>query len=255
MNTPLYLVTQAGFILLTILSIGLFVREIAKGVRLTSWDKPRRKRFMTFLLGTIFLWAAFVVVWSLSGRMGDFSLFPLNLFPVLAIPIVTLVVFINSRNWREVSQHIPPASLIRLQSFRFGVEVLLWMLFIGNLLPEQMTFEGRNFDILAGISAPVIASLAMRGKISKKGIVAWNVICLGLLLNIVIIAILSTPSPWRVFTNEPANYIVTYFPISLLPGFLVPLAYYLHVISIMQMGRNSGMPSGKNDASLVTAEK
>jgi hypothetical protein len=63
------------------------------------------------------------------------------------------------------------------------------------------------------------------------------------LLNIVITAILSTPSPWRVFMNEPANYVVTWFPISWLPGFLVPLAYYLHFISLKQMFQKRGIGS------------
>ena len=109
------------------------------------------------------------------------------------------------------------------------------MLFIAELLPEQMTFEGRNWDILAGFTAPIIAVLVSKGRISRTGIVIWNLVCLALLINIVTIAILSTPTPWRVFMNEPANYIVAYFPISWLPGFLVPLAYYLHFMSLRQM--------------------
>ncbi|MEX2234228.1 MAG: hypothetical protein WD824_18835, partial [Cyclobacteriaceae bacterium] len=160
---------------------------------------------------------------------------PFNLMPVLAIPLIICVLFVASKGVGEILIHIPPENLIRLQGFRFFVEVLLWMLFIGDLLPVQLTFEGRNFDILAGISAPFIAILAKRGKISRGGLIVWNVVCLGLLLNIVITAILSTPSPWRIFMNEPANYIVTYFPISLLPGFLVPLAYYLHFVSLKQL--------------------
>ena len=118
------------------------------------------------------------------------------------------------------------------------------MLFIENLLPVQMTFEGRNFDILAGFSAPIIAVLAVKGNISRTAIIVWNVLCLVLLFNIVITAILSTPSPWRVFMNEPANYIVTYFPISWLPGILVPLAYYLHFFSLKQVV-SEGLPHAK----------
>jgi hypothetical protein len=137
-----------------------------------------------------------------------------------------------------ILRHIPPENIIRLQSFRFVVEVLLWMLFIANLVPTQMTFEGRNLDILAGFSAPIVAVLVSKGGISKRGVIIWNLVCLGLLLNIVITAILSTPSPWRVFMNEPANYVVTWFPVSLLPGFLVPLAYYLHFLSLRQMSIN-----------------
>lgn len=204
-------------------------------MELTAWDSRKKKRYLRQVIISLVLWALFVSVWSASGKMSEFSMFPLNLMPVILIPVVVAIIFISSRNFGEILRHIPPANLIRLQSFRFFVEVLLWVLFVANMLPVQMTFEGRNWDILAGFTAPVIAVLAAKGRISPIGLVIWNVICLGLLLNIVAIAILSTPSPWRVFMNDPANYIVTYFPISWLPGFLVPLAYYLHFMSIRQM--------------------
>jgi hypothetical protein len=234
METSFYSITQAGFIVLTVIYITLFVREIRKALAFSGWERDRKKRFNARLMTAIILWAAFVSAWSFSGKMSDFTLFPFNFMPVILIPAIAAMLFISSKGLGEIIQLVPPARIIRLQSFRLFVEVLLWLLFIQNLLPVQMTFEGRNFDILAGVSAPLIAMLASRGRISKTAIVVWNVIGLCLLLNIVVIAILSTPSPWRLFTNEPANFIVTYFPISWLPGVLVPLAYYLHFISLRQ---------------------
>jgi hypothetical protein len=115
------------------------------------------------------------------------------------------------------------------------VEILLWALFTQNLLPEQMTFEGRNFDILVGLTAPLIAWLYQHQKISKTIVIIWNLAGIALLLNIVIIAILSMPTPFRVFMNEPANTIVTKFPSVWLPALLVPLAYWLHALSLKQL--------------------
>jgi hypothetical protein len=237
MDTPFYLIAQAGFPLLTIIYLVLVILEFHKAIRLTGWDVRRKKNFITSAIVILLLWGGFVSAWSISGKMADFSNFPFNLMPVILIPIVIAVPFIASKRTGELLKRIPPANLIRLQSFRFFVEILLWLLFVANMLPVQMTFEGRNFDILAGFTAPVIAVLALKRQISKSGIIVWNVICLALLLNIVITAILSTPSPWRVFMNEPANYIVTWFPFSFLPGFLVPLAYYLHFLSLRQMAQ------------------
>lgn len=237
MDNPRYLIVEAGFVLLTLLFIGLLIREFRRAILLAGWDKRQTASFINKIIVTLLVWAAFVSAWSLSGKMSDFSLFPLNLLPVIAVPVILAIVFIPTKQLGEILKHMPPENLIRLQSFRLFVELLLWMLYLESMLPVQMTFEGRNFDILAGLSAPIIAVLAARGKISRTGIVIWNIVCLGLLLNIVAIAILSTPSPWRVFMNEPANYIVTHFPVSWLPGFLVPLAYYLHFMSLRQMAR------------------
>lgn len=235
MKTPLYFIAQIGFVILTLVYITLFIREIQNGLNLTSWEKARKKTLLKRIIILPILWGILLSAWSISGKMSDFSIFPFNFIPVILIPLITAVIFISFSGLSEILKHIPAGNLIRLQSFRFFVEILLWILFINNLLPVQMTFEGRNFDIIVGISAPIIAYLAFRGKISRKGLIIWNVIGLGLLLNIVTIAILSTPSPWRIFMNEPANYIVTYFPVAWLPGFLVPLAYYLHFLSIKQL--------------------
>ena len=245
-DPPLYSAAQAGFIVLTAVYFGLFFREIAKGARRSSLPPAGRMRLMAVMIVTLVAWTAFVSAWSLSGKMSDFSLFPFNIIPVILIPVILLVALLNSRAFGEVLKHIPTAHIIRLQSFRIVVEILLWVLFISNLLPVQMTFEGMNLDILAGLTAPLVAFLAGRGKLSAKGMVIWNIVGLGLLLNIVAIAILSTPSPWRVFMNDPANYIVTHFPVSLLPGLLVPLAYYLHFISLKQLAGKKPTPDSRS---------
>ncbi len=170
---------------------------------------------------------------SVTGFTGNFEIFPFNIGPLLIIPFVIITLFTFSRTLREVLPHIHPARIIRLQIFRVFVEILLWLLFIDNLLPVQMTFEGMNFDVLSGFSAPIIAFFAFKNKLSKPVLIIWNLICIGLLINIVAVAVLSMPTPFRYFMNEPANTIVAQFPISWLPTFLVPLAYLLSFISIL----------------------
>jgi hypothetical protein len=137
-----------------------------------------------------------------------------------------------SKGTAEVLRHVPVQVLTNLQVFRVFVEILLWMLFIQYALPVQMTFEGRNFDILAGLTAPVMAYLFAG---NRKLIIAWNLVSLGLLINIVAIAILSMPSPLQIFHNEPSNTIVAEFPFIFLPTFLVPLAYGLHFLSLRKL--------------------
>lgn len=234
METAQILTAQSAFIPLTLFYLFLLLRQINSALKSARLPDEVRRRFVGRMIVALLLWAAFVTAWSLSGTMADFSIFPFNLMPVIVIPIIVLIAFISSPVLRQALAHIPAANLVQLQSFRFFVEVLLWVLFTRNLVPVQMTFEGQNFDILAGLTAPVVAILAHRGKISRPGLMTWNVLCMGLLLNIVITAILSTPSPWRVFMDEPANLIVAEFPVSWLPGFLVPLAYYLHFMSFTQ---------------------
>jgi hypothetical protein len=239
MTSTLFLTAQLGFFALSVIAYYFLLREIIHGIRLTSWDESRKKRAknLTILIPSIF--AVFVTGWSISGVMGQFENFPFNFMPVLIVPLIIILWLTFSSSFLEVLKNIPQQNLVRLQTFRVIVEILLWILFIDGLLPGQMSFEGRNFDILAGLTAPIIVWLINSGKISRPGLIMWNVACLGLLINIVTIAIVSTPSPVRIFMNEPANTIVTVFPISFLPGLLVPLAYMLHCFSLRQLLKTS----------------
>jgi len=161
-----------------------------------------------------------------------FDIFPINMAPVLVIPFVTIVVFTFSKRTLPILSSVSRKSITGLQVFRFFVELLLWASFVENLLPVQMTFEGRNWDILSGLTAPLAALFLSR---SRWGLAIWNLACLGLLVNIVTVAILSMPTDLRVFNNEPANTIVAEFPFILLPGMLVPLAYGLSLLSLRQV--------------------
>jgi hypothetical protein len=231
----LYTITQLGFVALTLIFFYLLVKTANEALPKTSLSPEAQKKFKNNVLIALIGWAVMVSVVSLTGFAGNFSLFPLNIAPFLFIPLISILWFTFSNTLKELVTHIEPHQIIRLQVFRVFVELLLWALFIQNLIPIQMSFEGRNFDILAGLTAPIVAYLALHKKVSKGFLIGWNIACLGLLINIVTIAILSMPTPFQYFTNEPSNTIVTVFPFVLLPTFLVPLAYMLHFFSIRQL--------------------
>ena len=243
MDSSPHILIQAGFVVLTIIFFGLLLNEFKKALAKSAFDPQQKRKIFTRLLIGLVLWTAFVSAWSLTGRMANFSMFPLNVLPVLIVPLATILVITFSKTFREIIIHVPAQNLVRLQSFRVFVEILLWALFMQNQLPVQMTFEGRNFDVLSGLSAPIVAYLISRQKLSHTVLLIWNVLCLGLLLNILGTAILSMPTPLRLFMNEPANTIVNVFPVSWLPGLLVPLAYGLHFFSLRQLAiRKSLVP-------------
>ena len=116
------------------------------------------------------------------------------------------------------------AALIAFQVFRVFVEIFLWMGHRDGFVPIQMTWEGRNLDVLTGLSAPVVAWLA-----SRRWIFVWNLAGLALLLNVVIVAILSMPTPLRAFHNEPSSAFVAGAPYIWLPVFLVQAAWFGHL--------------------------
>ena len=221
METLTFKLISAGFILLTLVCLIAVVWVIRK-----AGGNP----FSTlFVIG---LWLAGISIAAVQGFFANFNTVPPRMFIVLVIPIIGLIFLWRNRKFIQLLENIPLSWPIWIQSFRVVVEIFLWQLFVIHLLPEQMTFEGSNWDILVGITAPFFAYFFRN---NPRILLGWNIAGLALLTNIVITAILSMPTPFRVFMNEPSNTIVAHFPIIWLPAFLVPLAYYMHFISIKQI--------------------
>jgi hypothetical protein len=63
----------------------------------------------------------------------------------------------------------------------------------------------------------------------------WNLICLALLANIVIRAVLSLPTDFQQFGFEQPNVAVLQFPYVWLPGLIVPLVLLAHLAAIRQI--------------------
>ncbi len=97
-----------------------------------------------------------------------------------------------------------------------------------------MTFEGRNFDILVGLAAPVIALLVARGRISPRVVLARNNAGLLILASTVARVATSTPGPLhRDGPGAPFTDLAAW-PVIWLPAILVPFAAFLHIVSLRQ---------------------
>jgi hypothetical protein len=120
---------------------------------------------------------------------------------------------------------------------RIPVEIVLFLLAANKTIPELMTFSGRNFDIISGITAPIIYLLCFRGNQLRNPrlLLAWNFICLGLLLNIVMNAILSAPFPFQKFAFAQPNIAILYFPFSWLPLFIVVVVLFSHLVALSRL--------------------
>lgn len=127
-------------------------------------------------------------------------------------------------------------ALTLLHVVRVPVELTLYWLFLYKVIPVIMTFEGRNFDILCGLSAPVVYYFGyIRNVLSKNLLLFWNVICLFLLVNIVVIAVLSAPFSFQKFGFNYPNIALFYFPFVWLPCCIVPAALFAHLVVIRQL--------------------
>lgn len=160
---------------------------------------------------------------------------PRLLFLIAPALVLILYAFTTTRG-KYFTDQINLEKYTYLQSIRIIVELVLLSLFIHGTIPVSMTFEGRNFDIVSGITAPFIAYYGFHKKsINPMYILLWNFLCLALVLQVVITGILSAPSVIQKLSFDQPNIAVLYFPFVWLPGIVVPIVIYGHLVSIRQL--------------------
>jgi hypothetical protein len=214
--------------MVVILALGTFRGAIGPGLSVSSV----RRAALTVALA-LCAWLAIVAALAIGGVLSPTARPPRwPLLPLIAF--TTLVWVMRSSFGKRVLSGLPPAWPIVAQTYRVGVELALFALHAGGHAPEQITFEGRNFDILVGLSAPVVGWLAATGRIGAKGALAWNVFGLAVLANTVVTVASSTPGPLHLDWPGAPFTAITMWPIVWLPAFLMPLAVFLHVVSIRQ---------------------
>lgn len=157
------------------------------------------------------------------------------LFGILPAFLFTLGLFITSKG-KLFLDSLPLNNLTWMHLIRVPVELGLYLLAAKKMLPELLTFEGRNFDILAGLTAPFVAYFGIeKGRMSRRLLLIWNMFCLGLLLNIGFHALFSVPTPFQKFAFDLPNLAVLNFPVSWLPTFIFPLVLFSHLTAIRQL--------------------
>jgi hypothetical protein len=135
-----------------------------------------------------------------------------------------------SRFGKQLALGLPLAALVGLQAFRFPLELLMHRAYEDGLMPVQMSYSGRNFDIVTGITAAVLGLILWKRALPGWVVQLWNMTGIVLLGNILGVAILSTPMPFRRFWNEPANVWITQAPYVWLPAVFVLLAMMGHIV-------------------------
>lgn len=221
-----------GFLALVLITLLAFL-----GYMISVFRASGKWRWISLiLLG----WLTLTGILAQTGFFDSWDTVPPRVMMLLGIPTIFLLVFIFHKNLSKPFIVGPTGFPIYIQGFRVVVEIFLWRLYIERVLPIQMTIEGLNFDMLIGISVPIIALLMVSNVPYYKTILKiWNIIGILALTNIVIIAIMSTPTFFRVFMEGPANTILAHIPFVWLPAFLVPLAYLMHIISLKQLISNA----------------
>jgi len=185
---------------------------------------------------TIIFWGVLQSVVSLTGFYLNQNV-TIPRFPLLIIPpIIFILSCLSSKIGKYHLATFDLKNLILIHIIRVPIELVLYFLAQKKVVPWLVTFEGGNYDILSGLTAPLIYYMVyVKRRFGWKILLIWNIICLFLLINVVFHAVLSFPSKFQLFSYEQPNIGLLYFPFILLPSVLVPLVLFAHLTSIYQL--------------------
>jgi hypothetical protein len=222
-------VVTGGFVLLPLLvSVGFVLAYGWAGRRLGE-DAGVRRRRATRLGAAVFAWLLITAVIAATGVLRRFDATPPP-FAGLALAVGILGVAVPlSPVGTLLVRGLPLWFLVGFQVFRFPLELLMHRAYVEGVMPVQMSYSGRNYDIVTGITAGVLGVWLARRPVRRWVVMSWNILGFVLLANIVTIAIVSTPVfGW--FGRERLNTFVTYPPFVWLPAILVTAALMGHIL-------------------------
>ena len=222
--TPIWLVLF--FVLTTFLAVGLLYNTI----RQTSLSGATR-----FLIVS-FIWLAFLAFLAYSHFFQKLDAKPPHFVLVLGPPLLLIAGLLITKKGRFWINQLSLSRLTFLHTVRLPVELTLYSLYVYLQVPKLMTFEGGNYDILAGLTAPIITYFAFnRKQLSPRWLLFWNILALVSVLNIVSHALLSTPFPFQQIAFDQPNVAILKFPYVWLPGFVVPAVLFSHAVAILRL--------------------
>ena len=234
---PPYALTDpsvAAFVLIPGALVVLLVWGVAVAWRRAGLPASTRFRAVTLALGGSTVWMTATWLVAQNGVLLDWDRTP----PPFAILVVAILVLAAGLVFgpvgRHFAAHLPFTALVGVQAFRLPLELAMHRLMERGIMPAQMSYSGRNWDIVTGATAIVVALLVSRGLAGRRLVAIWNFAGLALLANIIVIAIISTPRI-HYFGLEHLNVFVMRPPFVWLPAVMVLAALAGHGIVLRKL--------------------
>lgn len=219
----------AAFVVIPVVLAVVFSAGVWLSARRAGEPAPRAARSAALAIVAVGIWM--LITWRAadSGALRQWDAFPPP-FMLLAASIFLISARIAfSATGLRLARHIPLWAHVGVQAFRYPLELAMHEMAVRGVMPDQMTYTGRNFDIVTGVTALLVSGLLLTGRIGARGALVWNVMGLALLVNIVTIAIISTPAI-RYFGDDKLNVFVMSTPFVWLPAVMVTAALTGHLL-------------------------
>jgi|SRR6516162_2049680 hypothetical protein len=182
------------------------------------------------------LWASAAHVFKQSAAAP-----PIALGISVAVPLLAFWVWFKaSAGFREWALSLDPQALTIVQSWRIAGFAFV-ALYVYGILPGIFANPAGWGDIFIGLTAPWVA-LKLTDPRHRSAFIAWNV--LGMLDLVTAVALGATSR--LINAGGLAADAMTVLPLSIVPTFLVPLFFIMHIIVIARARRWPEVEGSRN---------
>lgn len=158
----------------------------------------------------------------------------LPIAPLLLIFVLLCAVYIAlSEIGKRVSDKISLKILTGAQGFRLPLEILLHHWVRLGTVPQTMTWNGQNYDIVSGVLCLFAMPFVVR---SRTLTFSAHSISFLLLLNVIRVVVMSSPLPFSWHLDNPI-LLIAFFPYALIVPLFVGSALAFHLIAFRVMWR------------------
>ena len=231
------------FVVLPVVLIGVLAWGTAVAWRRSGAPISAAARAAAVSVAGASAWMAGTGMVAASGVLRDWERTPPPIGMLVAAITALAFGMAYSPFGSRIASTMPLWVLVLVQAFRLPLEVAMHAMYVRGVMPVQMSYTGLNFDIVTGATAIPVALLAATGRAGPRLIAAWNIVGLGLLVNVVTVAILATPR-FRYFGDDHLNIWVTYPPFVWLPAVMVLAALAGHLLIFRALVRQKNAARG-----------
>jgi hypothetical protein len=196
--------------------------------------RSRRGSFVAVLAAAFLtLWAGIICVLGLRGFFippDSERAPPVGIALAAILAGLALVLGISPTLRRLLTNQ---QNLIRLNVWRLVGIVFLVLMAYGQM-PALWALPAGIGDIIVGATAFWVASRVHMADGIRRAII-FNLFGLVDLVVAVGLGVMTSRGPLQVFQTTPTSELATRFPLVLVPTFLVPLAFMLHIVSLWQL--------------------
>ena len=193
-----------------------------------------RQSWIAIVSGVVL--ATWAIVTTMLARRGVFQPPDPYSFPPIAITLILVLLalaacLLGSPSLRHLLTN--QRNLILLNLWRLVGAVFLILMANGQM-PALWALPAGIGDVIVGAMVPWIAMRVGRPQGRRRAII-FTLFGMADLVVAVGLGVMTSPGAAQIFHTTPTSELATRFPLVLVPTFLVPLAFVLHVVSLWQL--------------------